>query len=230
MTDESLPPRVKDLTGKQYGMLTVKSFVKVENRNALWLCSCECGNTTTKRARNLAYINSCGCMSVKTRMTTERASTHSMSRTRVYGIWQGMKMRATKESYERAEDYSQRGIDVSESWLLFENFYNDMGEPPSENHSLERINNNSGYCKENCKWETSSRQQSNRRVSNNTSGRIGVNFCGFTGKWRATIRCDKINIWLGRFGSFEMACEAIEKAELEHLGYSRKEGFIKEIK
>ena len=228
MNDKGLPARVKDLTGKRYGMLTVLSFVKVEDRNALWLCACDCGSTTTKRARNLAYINSCGCMAIKTRMTTERVSTHSMSRTRVYRIWQGMKMRATKESYERAEDYSKRGIDVSEDWLLFENFYSDMGEPTSDSHSLERIDNNSGYCKENCKWETASRQQSNRRVSNNTSGRVGVNFCTFTAKWRATLRCDKVNIWLGRFDSFEAACEAIEKAELEYLGYSRKEGFIKE--
>lgn len=228
MDGESLPPRVKDLKGKQYGMLTVLSFDRVENRNAFWLCSCECGNVIVKPARNLAYINSCGCMSVKTRMTTERSSTHSMSKTRVYGIWQGMKMRATKWNYERAEDYSKRGIGVSESWLSFENFYADMGDPPSEYHSLERINNNLGYSKGNCKWETAARQQSNRRVSNNTSGRIGVNFCSFTGRWRATLRCDKVNIWVGRFDSFEDACEAIEKAELENLGYSRKEGFIKE--
>lgn len=35
---------------------------------------------------------------------------------------------------------------------------------PPENTSIDRIDNNKGYFKENCKWSTKKEQQSNRRV------------------------------------------------------------------
>jgi len=65
-------------------------------------------------------------------------------------------------SYSR---YGGAGITVCEDWLKFENFYRDMGDRPSKDHSIGRRDGTSGYCKENCRWETR-KEQSNNISSN----------------------------------------------------------------
>lgn len=221
------PPRAKNLLDERFGKLLVVEFMGMRDNRSIWRCVCDCGNEVQHPASRLPSKKSCGCLSQENWLSTEKVETHGMSGTRVYSIWGAMKDRATNLNAPRAEDYILRGIDVDESWLEFENFYADMGDPPSENHSLDRIKNHLGYSLENCKWSTPSEQQSNRRISNNTSGRIGVSYCKQTGKWKVRLNCNKLNIWLGRHESFDVACDVIEGAELEYLGYSRKEGFIK---
>lgn len=61
------------------------------------------------------------------------------------------------------ENYGRRGIDVSDEWHKFENFFADMNPRPSPAHSLDRIDNDQGYSKENCRWATREDQMGNRR-------------------------------------------------------------------
>lgn len=82
--------------------------------------------------------------------------------TPTYHSWASMVSRCTdtnKSSYGR---YGGRGITVCEQWLDFKGFLVDMGEKPTK-LMLERIDNNKGYYKENCKWATRKEQNRNKR-------------------------------------------------------------------
>lgn len=77
-----------------------------------------------------------------------------------YNSWRSMVQRCTNPNHMHYNRYSKLGIDVK--WLSFSNFLEDMGERP-ERTSLDRIDNESGYYKENCKWSTHTEQCRNRR-------------------------------------------------------------------
>lgn len=144
------------------------------------------------------------------------------NKTREYSAWISMRNRCRGQG-SHGFYYKEKGIEYSEEWEVFENFLADMGKCP-EGLSLDRINNNLGYSKENCRWATSSQQMSNRgRGKNNTSGRIGVVWAEDRKRWRVVIQVDKQRINVGAFKSFDEACDACEEAELKLLGYSRKD-------
>lgn len=88
--------------------------------------------------------------------------THGMSRTRTYNSWHQMKQRSYTGTASCAKYYLDRGITMSERWVKFENFLEDMGQRP-ENTSLDRIDGSKGYYKENCRWATIKQQQRNRK-------------------------------------------------------------------
>jgi len=81
---------------------------------------------------------------------------------RAYRIWACMKNRCSNPNNSRYHCYGGRGIQVCERWLSFDNFYEDMGEPPI-GHTLNRIDNEGDYCKDNCNWATPLEQANNTR-------------------------------------------------------------------
>lgn len=91
--------------------------------------------------------------------------THKMTNTPVWSSWQHMKKRCDNKNHKDYHHYGGRGITYDKRWKKFENFYVDMGEKPSKLHTLDRIDVNGNYCKENCQWATRAMQSKNRRVN-----------------------------------------------------------------
>lgn len=152
-----------DLTGQKFGRLMVLS--QEENvKPTRWKCICICGVQKTVPSGTLmaGRTISCGCLRREHRI--KRNTTHGMTNTPEHRIWSQMKSRCSDSSHKSYKDYGGRGIAICDRWKeSFELFFEDMGSRPSKSHSIERVDNEQGYSKENCKWATSSEQNRNKR-------------------------------------------------------------------
>jgi len=156
-------PRFIDLTSQTFGRWTVveKDLTAPEGggKQARWICVCECGVTRSVAGHGLRHgiSKSCGCLAKET------ATKHGMRRSREYQSWLGMRMRV-KPNYKESYLYYYRGIDIDPRWdKSFEAFIQDMGLMPEGKHSIDRIDNDQGYWKHNCRWATDLEQGRNRR-------------------------------------------------------------------
>lgn len=88
---------------------------------------------------------------------------HRGNRSTEYEIWAGIKARCTNPKHKLYPYYGGRGIKMCHTWSQFSNFLSDIGNRPGKDWSLDRINNDGNYSKNNCRWATRTQQSRNRR-------------------------------------------------------------------
>lgn len=169
--------RIKDITGYVFGRLTVlKSAGANKRKLILWECICQCGRKTIATGVILRRgdTKSCGCLKwsaqkygndnkpVWNKGDSNRIK-HGMSSTSEYKAWANMNDRCKNKDHSAYKNYGGRGITACDEWEDFMQFYEDMGKKPGPKYTLERIDNEKGYEKSNCKWATWKEQSLNKR-------------------------------------------------------------------
>ena len=152
------------LVGIKFNLLTLVEEISTKSRFRMAKWSCSCGGSIITRIQSveLGYTKSCGCLKYKKGIV--RRFKHGMSKSPEYQAWADLKDRCYNPNNKYFFNYGGRGIKVCDRWLeSFENFFEDMGYRPSKRFSIERVENNGIYEKNNCKWGTKYEQERNKR-------------------------------------------------------------------
>lgn len=140
------------------------------NKQATKLCRCKCGTVKFISIYALASGNSKSCGCYRGELLGARQTTHGGSGHSAYVTWTCMVERCTQPRHPSWALYGGSGITVCDRWLVYENFFADMGHNPGQ-HELDRIDNTKGYYKENCRWVTRIENMRNRTTTRVFRGR-----------------------------------------------------------
>jgi hypothetical protein len=149
-------PKLLNITGQRFGRLVALELQGRYQNRALWLCQCDCGNTTIVRSCHLVNgrTKSCGCL--QRELTVALLTTHGQTGTPTYRAWLAMLQRCCNPKNKAYRHYGGRGVGIDDpNWFSYQRFFDEMGEKPPGAH-LHRKDNDKGYSRDNCVWLSAS--------------------------------------------------------------------------
>ena len=208
MLKDNIPILIEDL-----GLESRSNKDTVNARYGLYKCG-YCGKEFKAQMTRIKSGNtkSCGCL--KLTKFLKMASTHNMSKTKLYKKWSDIKARWYNPKNKDYAHYGGRGITMCDFWKEdYMNFYTwAMSSGYEESLSIDRVNVDLSYTPENCRWSTQYTQTQNTRdiKSSNTSGYRGVTYHKKNKKWVSCIVVSKVKVYLGSFNTTLEAAKAYE--------------------
>ena len=200
--------KAEDMTGKMFGRLLITSYAPNRvtpsgQRKSMVNCYCLCGRVVIAAAADIrnGHTTSCGCYH------KDAIRTHGKTKHPIYSTWKGMLARCYNKKRKGYENYGGRGIRVCPEWHDFFNFYRDMGDKPSPDFTLDRIDANGDYTPQNCRWADWDTQARNKRpLPLGRAQARGVYQSG--SRFVAQVRHNKITTHVGSFASVAEAVAA----------------------
>lgn len=148
--------------GKKYGKWKIVKYIGLhKDRFQQYETICECGKEGKHLAVDLRAGKSTQCVICHNRQCAKKNIQHGMHNTLQYKVWTAMLERCRNPKSTSYRWYGGRGISFDPRWDKFNNFYEDMGERP-EGMTLDRIDNDGDYSKENCRWVSHKENCQNR--------------------------------------------------------------------
>lgn len=171
--------RLKDLTGIKIDILTAVSRTDIKSKNGdyLWNFVCDCGNTRVMSLGNFQSKSKQSCLECSKKRVSLQRRTHGFNHSnKTYKAWCKIKERCYNPNSIEYSNYGAKGISMSDSFRNnFLAFYAEIGEAPSKEYSVDRIDYTKGYVEGNIRWATDKQQARNKgKMKNNTSGVTGV--------------------------------------------------------
>lgn len=213
------------LPGDRYGRLTVLREAPMRTLPSgrcvrQVICVCDCGKEVVAQTCHLpsGHTKSCGCLASETATVIGKRNAIHGARKRTHGdermyrtfcVWTAMRKRCNNPANEKYPDYGGRGIQICPEWDTFAGFFRDMGKAP-KGFSLDRIDNNGGYSKANCRWATWREQAGNRRSSRIVSFN-GEKICLTEAARRAGVDVQMLRYYIDQHGL--SVAEAITKVK-----------------